>query len=152
MRRILWSALLGVCLFTRLSFSGPPLGPQSRYERILCVVPMTGAGTYADPRRPMFAPAGNSSFVSSETATPTLGFSEPPRILGYHSVPSDDGQLAIVEFVARDRAAFQPILRASSTGSIQVFERGKISRHDLVQQLRRYRKNFTLESLQVGVQ
>ncbi len=27
---------------------------ESRYERVLAIVPMVGEGTYADPRRPMF--------------------------------------------------------------------------------------------------
>ena len=37
-------------------FSQPRVSPRNLYERLLCVVPMVGAGTDADPRRPMFAP------------------------------------------------------------------------------------------------
>lgn len=29
------------------------------HERLICVVRIIGAGTYDDPKRPMFAPAGN---------------------------------------------------------------------------------------------
>jgi len=30
--------------------------PKNLYERLICVVPMIGAGTHEDPRRPLFAP------------------------------------------------------------------------------------------------
>jgi hypothetical protein len=59
------------------------------HERMLAVVPLTGAGTYADPRRPLFAPSSTREGGES-------------GILSYEWAPSDDGQYAIVEFVAKE--------------------------------------------------
>ncbi len=30
---------------------------RNLYERVICIVPMAGRGTYEDPKRPLFAPA-----------------------------------------------------------------------------------------------
>jgi hypothetical protein len=65
---------------------------------------MTGAGTAADPRRPMFTP--------TRQAMPAAPARAP--LLAWSYVPSDDGKWAIVEFVARDRGAFVPILANKS--------------------------------------
>jgi hypothetical protein len=67
------------------------------HERIIAVVPLIGAGTYADPRRPLFAPDSKD-------------LHNPNGIHSYRWEASDDGRHAIVEFVARDRAALLPIL------------------------------------------
>jgi hypothetical protein len=147
MRCLAMRALAGVCLFAGVSFSGPRPDPAGIYERIICVVPMIGSGTYHDPRRPQFAPAESSVALAGNTP----GFAEAPAIVAFHSVPSDDGLFAIVEFVARDRAAFKPIL-AANPSAVKVFERGKASKDDLLKELRKFKKDFTLESLQAGVQ
>lgn len=77
-------------------------------------MPLTGAGTYADPRRPIFAPTG----VESKDG----------GIIEYRWTPSDDGRYAVVEFVALDRKALQPIL---SDPELQYFvEFGKEWRRD----------------------
>jgi hypothetical protein len=39
------------------AISQPRVDSRNLYERIIAVVPLTGAGTYADPRRPLFAPS-----------------------------------------------------------------------------------------------
>lgn len=64
--------------------------PDHRHERILCVVPMVGAGTYADPRRPMFTPSpANRDIAQVERDRKREG------LLGYSFEVSDDGTLAI---------------------------------------------------------
>src|SRR6266699_6136162 len=140
MRNLAMRALAGVCLLAGVSFSGPRPDPAGIYERIICVVPMIGSGTYHHPRRPQFAPAESSAALAGKT----LGFAEAPAIVAFHSVPSDDGLFAIVEFVARDRAAFKPILAANQS-VVKVFERGKASKDDLLKELRKFKKDFTLE-------
>ena len=92
-----------------------PAWPQSKvdaansYHRVICVVPLIGSGTWDDPKRPMFAP------TSSELGRGKSG------ILAYYQEPSDDGQSAIVLFVAVDRASLQPILTTTAP-SVQVFD------------------------------
>ena len=66
--------------------------PKFRYDRVIAVVPFAGKGTPADPKRPQYAPWPPSK--------------DPNGILAFTYLPSDDGRLAIVEFVARNRAAF----------------------------------------------
>jgi hypothetical protein len=110
--------------------------PRQTYERVLCVVPMTGAGTWADPRRPMFAPA--------RSANPT----DRSGILAFTFVHSDDGLLAIVELVARDRAALKPVLE-SSRADVRAFEKGRRPAAAIEQEFRRYRRDFELKSFGV---
>ena len=92
-----------------------PAWPQHRvnernsYHRVICVVPMIGSGTWDDPKRPMFAP------TAAQMGRGKSG------ILAYYHEPTDDGQAAVVVFVAVDRASLKPILTASSA-QVQVFD------------------------------
>jgi hypothetical protein len=139
--------IASMCLFANLAFAEPLPDKTTLYERIICVVPLTGSGTLNDPRRPMFAPGP----VPDAATASTLGFAEPPAIVAFQSVLSDDGQFAIVQFVARDRAAFKQIL-AANRGTVQFFEADKVLTSDLLTALRQYKQNFTLDSLKAGVQ
>jgi hypothetical protein len=108
------------------------------YERLYCVLPMNaGRGTWADPKRPMYAPSPaemNSAFRTG--------------IIGYTHVLSDDGQSALVEFVARDASAFQHILADTS---IKSFRKGKDKREDIEAEFRKHKKDFSFENFQVIV-
>jgi hypothetical protein len=108
------------------------------HERILCVVPMVGTGTYEDPRRPAFAP----------TAADSSDQANDEKILAYSYQVSDDGQFALVEFVARDRKVFKEIFAARNQG-IKVFEKGLNSRAEILAEFRKYKRDFNLESLGV---
>src|SRR5579871_184225 len=77
----------------------PRVDPRNMYERVLAIVPLAGAGTTANPQRPMYAPLPTAIDPASRTG-----------ILGYTYVLSDDGKFALVEYVARDRSAFSAIL------------------------------------------
>jgi hypothetical protein len=79
------------------------------YHRVICVVPLIGSGTSDDPKRPMFAP------------TPSQLGRGKSGILAYYNEISDDGQSAIVVFVAVDRASLQAILTTTAP-SVQVFD------------------------------
>ena len=151
MRHALVCALAGVCLFTNVSWSGPRdrAGAGAIYERIVCVVPMIGAGTLDDPKRPLFTPiAGkNSSDLALDPLKKSKGFIQPPVIVAYHSMPTDDGHSAIVEFVARDRAAFEQIF---TNGSVKVFDRQNTKAIDLLKELRKFKKDFDLTQLEAG--
>ena len=104
-----------IALFLLLLIASVPAWPQRKvdaansYHRVICVVPLVGTGTWADPKRPMFAP------TSSQLGRGKSG------ILAYYHELSDDGQSAIVVFVAADRASLQPIL-TTKVPSVQVFD------------------------------
>src|SRR5713226_5409519 len=117
--------------------------PRTLYERLLCVVPMTGTGTWADPKRPLYAPAPAQMNPASRTG-----------IIGYTHVLSDDGQFALVEFVARDAKAFDHILADVSLNlntSIKVFRKGQDKREDIEAEFRLHKKDFSFEHFGVRV-
>jgi len=124
--------MLPVCFFALIA---PVLGQQrvdSRqlYERLMCVVPMTGLGTFDNPKRPMHTPTPSALRAAAASRTGIFGFS--------YAI-SDDGLLALVEFVGRDRSAFQQIL-ADST--IKCFLKGRDKREDLEAEFKKHKKNF----------
>ncbi len=98
------------------------------HERVIAVVPMTGAGTAADPRRPLHAPVK----------------ADPNGIVSFSYQVSDDGRFAIVEFVARNRAALAPVL-AGSQPNMRAFEKERTSKTELETEFRKYKKDFDLE-------
>jgi hypothetical protein len=88
------------------------------HERIIAIVPLIGAGTYADPRRPLFAPDSKD-------------LHNPNGIHSYRWEASDDGRYAIVEFVARNRAALLPILNDARV--VRAFEKGRVKKTDNIE-------------------
>jgi hypothetical protein len=100
------------------------------YERVMAIVPLTGKGTFDDPKRPMYAPTPAELHTAAATRTGILGFTH---------VMSDDGQFALVEFVARDRSAFQRILADSS---VKTFLRGRDKREDMEAEFLKHKKDF----------
>jgi hypothetical protein len=125
-----------VLVLTFLCAAGSQLTAQPRvdarnmYERVMAVVPMIGSGTFADPKRPKYAP----SPAELQTAHATR-----QGILGFAHVASDDGQFALVEFVARDRSAFQAILADTTVKS---FLKGRDKREDVEAEFLKHKKDF----------
>lgn len=89
---------------------------------------MTGSGSWTDPKRPLFAPA----------TTPPPGVRT--GILAYSFQSSDDGQLALVEFVAENKSSFSAILADGRT--IKAFQKGKHKPADIEKELKKYKKDF----------
>jgi hypothetical protein len=111
--------------------------PKYTYNRVICVVPITGAGTAADPKRPQYAPL------------PRTSPNQPlPGIIAYMQQISDDGKYALVEYVARDQSALLPILNDKS---IKVFVKGKDKKTDIEAELKKYKKDFSLDTFGVVV-
>jgi hypothetical protein len=113
--------------------------PRNTYHRIICVVPIVGSGTRDDPRRPAYAPLPVAGKAVSRSG-----------IIGFSALESDDKKFALVEFVAADPAVFRPIL---ADKAVIAFEKGKASaaRASVEPQLQKFKKNFTLDQLQVMV-
>jgi hypothetical protein len=121
-------------------FSQQRVDPKNRYERVLCVVPMVGAGTPEDPRRPAYAPGPPASGT-----VPSLD-----GILAFAYQISDDGKLALVEFVALNPAAFQDLLD-DSRPEVKVFRKGKDKREDIEKEFKKHKKDVNLNSFTVVV-
>jgi hypothetical protein len=132
---------LAVALFAP-AFAQKPIGPRNTYERLICVVPMIGAGTAADPRRPMFVPLPETQTEQSDHST--------PAIVAFSSVVSDNGQYAVVEFVARDRSAFRAIL-SEKRADVRVFEKGKARKTDIDTEVRKFKADFDLDNFGVAL-
>jgi hypothetical protein len=138
------------------------------YERLVAIVPMVGAGTYDDPRRPAYVPEhllpGRGPVAATAAFATASAKGEAPRaIVGFHYELSDDGQFALVEFEATHTAAFESLRQAARTpfGSrdvganrnaldggfdLKVFDVGRVRADVIEGALRQHRSNFTLES------
>ena len=129
---------LSICLlllFTSLLPAQRRVDPKHTYNRVICVVPIIGAGTETDPKRPQYAPL------------PRKSPSDPmPGIVAFMQQTSDDGKYALVEYVAKDPAALQPILNDKS---IKVFIKGKDKKDDIEKELKKYKKDFDLNNFGV---
>jgi hypothetical protein len=125
---LIFAALCLSTLTQHIQAQTPDVDPRLTYQRLICVVPMTGTGTADDPRRPKYVPA------------------EPSRdrtgILAWNSIATFDGAFAIVEFVAADQSAFRDIL---ADKSIKVFRRGKNLRDEIEVELKKWRGDIDFE-------
>ena len=126
-------------LLLQPAWSQPRVDAGNLYHRVICIVPMVGNGTWADPKRPMFAP------VPAAVGRGRSG------ILAYYHEPTDDGKSAIVVFVAADRSALQSILESNSP-LVTVFERGKISQQATETALKAVKKDFNWQRFMLRVQ
>lgn len=132
MRSFPGAALLFVVVWASFSQLYAQLRVDARniYERVMAVVPLTGTGTFDDPKRPMYAPS--PAQIQTATATRT-------GILAFTYVLSDDGNVALVEFVARNRAAFQAIL---ADPTIKSFLKGRDSFQAVQTEFLKHKANF----------
>ena len=112
--------------------------PLNMYYRVWAIVPYTGQGTVADPKRPLHAPAPAAISPSSPTG-----------IAGWIHVPSDDGKFALVEYVARDKASLAPIL---ADATIQAFSiNNGVGRPAAIAAFQKLKKNFDFSHFGVRV-
>lgn len=122
---------LGVCAAVLcLAASGlcqSRVSPEHRGERAMLVVPITGSGSWDDPRRPAF---------DSLTTTPG-------GLLEWSWIPSDDGAYAIVTVAAKHRAALTPLLNDRRV--VAKVEHGKGNRQQAEAAIRAYKKNYRFD-------
>ena len=135
--------LAALSVFTGLLFAQQRVAPENLYPRVLCVVPLVGTGTVADPIRPMFAPAPPSPAQGNAAAASNPGAPPPSRIIAFQYQLSDDGTFALVEFVGSDRNALAPIL-TSIDARVKAFEVGKATKTAIEAAFQVYKKGFTL--------
>lgn len=119
-----------------------PVAARNLYERVWAVVPMVGAGTHDDPKRPLHAP------LPSKTAEERAAAGR-SGIISFSFELSDDGQFALVEFVARDRKGLEQILSENRPG-VKVFEKGKATREEVLTEFRKHKRNFDIDRFAGG--
>ena len=102
---------------------------------------MVGKGTFDDPRRPQYAPLPGAAAVDSSVI---------PGIIAFSFQVSDDGNYALVEFVARDRAAFKDIL-ADTRLTVRAFVKGVATREDIDTAFKALKKDFDITTFGVPV-
>jgi hypothetical protein len=122
--------LAGLLLLAALGSGQRKVDPKNTYARIICVMPMIGRGTPDDPVRPQYAPWPPPSATQAGARGTILAFAQQV---------SDDGKSAIVEFVARDRSAFQSIL---NNKQVKVFVKGTDKKDDIEKELKKFKKDF----------
>jgi len=129
---------LALCAGVPAALAQEKVDLRNTHERVICVVPMIGAGTMEDPRRPMYAPKPGDKADAN-------------GIIAFTYQLSDDGKSAIVEFVARDRAALEPILKDKDARfDVKVFERGKGHRDLMRREFQKHKRDFDPD--QFGIQ
>jgi hypothetical protein len=126
-------ALLAIFLGASALLAQHRVDPRNMYERLLCIAPMVGKGTWDDPRRPLFAPAPGEVKPNDRSG-----------IIAWHFEPSDDGNFALVEFVAVNKAALARLIPTNAPG-VTIFERGKSKREDIEKAFKALKKNFDLD-------
>jgi hypothetical protein len=102
-------ALVVLSVFTGTLFAQRSVPPEYSHHHVWAVVPLIGAGTDADPRRPLFVPAPSQQSAVEQPAA------ESPDLLSYQMQLSDDGKWALVEFVFRSPLSFHNFLAQAST-------------------------------------
>jgi len=129
--------ITGLLMLAVVACAQRRVDPKNTYHRVICVVPLVGTGTAADPRRPQYAPP----VKAVQTALPT-------DIIAFTQVPTDDGKFAIVEFVAQDRKAFEAILADATVTS---FEKNLVSKAAIETALQKVKKGFSLDKFEVAM-
>lgn len=102
-------------------------------ERLICIVPMVGQGTYDDPKRPLYAPK------PGELSKDGSG------ITSFSFQVSDDGKTALVELVARTPDAFSAIL-AERRVDVQIFRKGLTTKEEIESAFKNHKKDFKADS------
>ena len=72
-------------------------------------------------------------------------------IIAWSMQVADDGKMAILHLVAEDRNAFAPVL-ADKRSELRVFEIGKDTPEVIEKEMKKFKKDFTLDSLKVVAQ
>jgi hypothetical protein len=133
-------SIVALSVFAVTLFAQGHVASENLYTRVLCVVPMIGTGTLADPIRPMFVPAPPDPSKAPDSAVATT----PAGILAFQYQLSDDGNYALAELVGADRNALAEALN-STDARVKVFELAKAKKSDIEKEFQKYKKTFSLD-------
>src|ERR1039457_1087075 len=149
MIRVLRNAVV-VCLIVAVSTAMAQqrqhrVDARNMYERCLAIVPWSGSGSKADPKRAMYTPTpaqAQAQLSASATSGSRSG------ILAFQCIPSDDGKLALCEYVATSRSAFTQIM---ADPSVKSFLKGRDKVEDIIAEFTKHKKDFDINQLGVRV-
>lgn len=129
-------ALAALPAFAQRRVSGAQM-----HERILAIVPIVGNGSLENPRRPMFAPLPSATSTADRTG-----------IVGFHAAISDDGNSALVEFVAVHPVALAAVRAAANQPGVKLFQGSTATSAAQVQtEFQKYRKDFRFDRFILNV-
>jgi hypothetical protein len=133
MRRIVTAFAVFLSAFSL--YGQHAVDPTQGFHRLICLVHMTGSGSVSDPKRPEYVPGPAD---------------QPSRdgIIAWSFQPTDDGKMAIVHIVAAKREALAAI-HGDKRPEIRVFQIGKDSRESIEKEMRKFKKDFDLDTLKV---
>ncbi len=137
--------VVGLLAAVGSAFAQHRVDADRMYARVYAIVPMIGSGTWADPRRPMFAPIPQQMTPGSRTG-----------IIAFNSVESDDGKFALVEIVAATRPQMaiitsQTNAQLSAVPGFQIFDRSTASAATVQNAFQPLKKNFDITKFRVVV-
>lgn len=149
-----------VCLLVAVgaAFAQHRVDPGNMYARIYAIVPMVGSGTWADPRRPMFAPVAQQPVAEQPIAQPAAAQQTTPAtragIIAFNSIESDDGNFALIEIVAVNRKQLALITAQMSSAAVtglQIFDRSTTSTATVQSAFQLLKQNFDITQFLVVV-
>ena len=101
--------------------------PQLTHDRIIAIVPIIGAGTAKNPKRPQYTDA--------------------PGLTGFTAELSDDGRYALVEFVAKDRK----LLDLIANSGLRLERKDSSTKDSIYEDFKRYKKSFKQERFGLAI-
>ena len=120
----------------------PRVSPDHLYERVFAVVRMVGSGTWEDPRRPEYAPNPGTKFRQPGVQSEAGEGGDSRGIIGFSYQVSDDGNYALVEFIATEVRFLQPLLD-DRRADIKVFRLGRATKQEVETEFRRHKSDFS---------
>jgi hypothetical protein len=136
MRRLIPLLALLLSTFSGFLLAQHAVDPAHRYFRLIAIVPLTGTGTPGDPMRPLHVPNVGDALSRD-------------GIVAWSAVLTDDGTKAIIHLAVANHHALDAIL---ADPNVTAFEIGKSDPAAIVTAMRRFRQNFTLDSLKLVAQ
>jgi hypothetical protein len=101
--------------------------PELTHDRVIAIVPIVGAGTARDPKRPMF--------------------SDLPGLVGFTAELSDDGRHALVEFAVKERSRLDAILVSGQ----RLARKDSAEKAALLEEFKQYKRTFRPERFGVAI-
>ena len=133
------SGFMSLLAFLTPTFAQHDSAVHARKERIVAIVPMVGAGTWDDPKRPMFVPGRQEARGAT------------PGITAFRYQVSDDGRFAIVEFQAPSRRELKAILESTASG-VKALDPTRLTKAQAEAELKLLKRDFDLDRFLGGRQ
>ena len=114
------------------------------HQHIFAIVPMIGAGTMNDPKRPMFTLAQGVKPVLPIASHSTAISAPRTGIIGFHAQISDDGKSALVEFIAPSVSDFKDLLNANDS-RVRTFQPGVHGKDLIEAACKTQKKDFSFD-------